>query len=253
MQYSVRLNLFGTAFAFACLLGLSVVASTLVVSKSMQARSAEQSRARREIEMRGSARLRVRSDLAVWRVVVRAQGTSLQTTFDTLEKSTRAVQEFLASQEFSAGEISLSAISTRPIHARNKDGVALDEISGYSLERAAIVTTANVEKAAGAATAVTQLLRDGVEVMSERPEFTCTKLGDIRQTLLGNAAKDARSRADEVVSNTGGKIGAVREVRTNPIQVTEPNSTEVSGMGRYDTSTIEKDVTAVVSVTFGIE
>ena len=33
-------------------------------------------------------------------------------------------------------------------------------------------------------------------------------------------------------------------------QVTSPNSTDVSGYGVYDASTIQKDVTAVVNVTF---
>ena len=35
-------------------------------------------------------------------------------------------------------------------------------------------------------------------------------------------------------------------------RVTSPNSTEVEGYGVYDTSTLDKDVTAVVNVTFGV-
>jgi hypothetical protein len=34
--------------------------------------------------------------------------------------------------------------------------------------------------------------------------------------------------------------------------VTSPNSTEVSDYGVYDTSTLRKDVTAVVNVTFAL-
>jgi hypothetical protein len=37
------------------------------------------------------------------------------------------------------------------------------------------------------------------------------------------------------------------------LQITQPNSTEVAGYGLYDTSTIDKDVTAVVTVTFGVD
>ena len=100
---------------------------------------------------------------------------------------------------------------------------------------------------------MTQLLREGIRIASDAPEFTFTKLSDLRIQILGDAANDARVRAEEVVRKTGGRIGAVRDVRANPIQVTEPNSTDVSGGGRYDTSTIDKDVTAIVNVTFGIE
>ena len=35
-------------------------------------------------------------------------------------------------------------------------------------------------------------------------------------------------------------------------QVTSPNSTDVSDYGVYDTSTREKDVTAVVNATFAL-
>jgi hypothetical protein len=46
---------------------------------------------------------------------------------------------------------------------------------------------------------------------------------------------------------------AIALVLTGFYQVTPRNSTEVSDYGINDTSTREKDVTAVVSVTFGLE
>jgi len=71
--------------------------------------------------------------------------------------------------------------------------------------------------------------------------------------LLGEASQDARKRADEIVKNAGGSVGEVRSAQMGVLQITEPNSTEVSGTGRYDTSTIEKDISAVVTVTFGVQ
>jgi uncharacterized protein len=41
-------------------------------------------------------------------------------------------------------------------------------------------------------------------------------------------------------------------VNVGVFQVTSPNSTQVSDYGEYDTSTLEKDVTAVVNVTFSL-
>jgi hypothetical protein len=37
------------------------------------------------------------------------------------------------------------------------------------------------------------------------------------------------------------------------IQITQPDSTDVASYGRYDTSTIDKDVSVVVTLTLGIE
>lgn len=253
MEYNVRINLLGTAFVLAAVLGVSMITSTVVVSRMVRSHTIDQTKARREIDMRGVAKKRVRADLAVWRVVVRSQGPSLEGAFDTLDMSSTAVREFLERQGFRPGEYTVGAISTRMLHARTKDGTELDEVTGYSLERIVTTSSSDVEKVALASNAITQLLRSGIQVASSSPEFTCTKLGELRLVLLGEAAKDAHARALEVVENSGGRVGQVRNVRANPIQVTEPDSTEMSGMGRYDTSTIEKDVTAVVNATFAIE
>ena len=70
--------------------------------------------------------------------------------------------------------------------------------------------------------------------------------------ILGDASKDARARADEVARNAGSTVGEVRSAHMSPLQIVRPNSTDVSGEGRYDTATIDKDVYAVVTLTFAI-
>jgi len=40
---------------------------------------------------------------------------------------------------------------------------------------------------------------------------------------------------------------------TGIFQITAPNSTETSDSGTYDTRTIDKDITAVMSVTFPVD
>ena len=55
-----------------------------------------------------------------------------------------------------------------------------------------------------------------------------------------------------LLAATGGSLGKLRGVDVGVFQVTSPNSTEVSDYGVYDTSTLQKDVTAVVNVTFSL-
>jgi hypothetical protein len=54
------------------------------------------------------------------------------------------------------------------------------------------------------------------------------------------------------VNNAGCHIVEVRQARMGVLQITQPNSTAVSDSGIFDTATIDKDVTAVVGLTFGI-
>jgi hypothetical protein len=62
--------------------------------------------------------------------------------------------------------------------------------------------------------------------------------------------KDAKIRADALTKAVGGSVGNVSSVKSGPFQVTTPDSTMTSDMGAYDTSSINKTITATVSVTF---
>jgi hypothetical protein len=84
-------------------------------------------------------------------------------------------------------------------------------------------------------------------------QYVYTKLTSLRPELLAQATKDARSRAGVIVDATGSHLGKLRRVSVGVFQITAPNSTEVQDYGVYDTSTLEKDVTAVVNVTFSLK
>ena len=100
---------------------------------------------------------------------------------------------------------------------------------------------------------ISELLGKGVLVRPNRPEFTYTKLAEKRVDMLAKATKDARIRAEAIAREAGSNVGEVKRVNTGVFQITVPNSTRVSSWGSYDTSTINKDITAVMGVTFGVK
>jgi hypothetical protein len=71
--------------------------------------------------------------------------------------------------------------------------------------------------------------------------------------MVAEATKDAKARAEAIARSTGNRVGTVRSAQTGVFQITARNLTEVSDSGIYDTSSLEKDITAVVSVTFVIQ
>ena len=78
---------------------------------------------------------------------------------------------------------------------------------------------------------------DGVNVASQHPEYYYTKAADLKVQLLGAATKDARARADEIAANSGSRVTEVRRAQMGIVQITQPNSTDVSAGGMYDTTT----------------
>ena len=63
----------------------------------------------------------------------------------------------------------------------------------------------------------------------------------------------ARGRARAIAAAAGARIGAITNADTDIFQITAPSSTETSDSGSYDTRTIDKDITAVIGVTFRVD
>jgi hypothetical protein len=253
MEYRVRINLLSTAVVIALGVVVSTITSTVVAARAYQSRIRQTASSQREITVKGSAREHVTSDIGVWTVTVSGEGKTLPEAFGVLDAGAAKVAAFLREQGFGDGEVVMASIETKSHYALDANGKTTWNVEGYDLSRQVTVTSPAVEKMTKAGGEVTKLIKDGVAVSSCRPRFYFTKIADLKVQILGEAAKDAMTRAQEIAKNSAGAVGAVRNVQMGVLQITQPNSTQVSGEGIYDTDTIEKDVSAVVTVTYGIE
>ncbi len=253
MEYKVRLGLAVTATIVAIAIVVSIVTSTVVASRAYVARGEQAFKSDQLITVKGSTRKRIRSDQAVWQINVRGERQDLAEAFEVLEQGVARVRKFLEDQGFKPHELTLSAIGTTEHHVRDGKGNETREVSAYSLWRGFTVSTTDVDRVFRAAGEVTQLIKEGVHVMSCEPSYYYSGLAALKVDLMSEAAKDARARAENIASAAGCKVAEVRSAHMGVLQVTQPLSTEVSDYGLFDTSTIDKDVQAVVTVCFRIE
>ena len=89
--------------------------------------------------------------------------------------------------------------------------------------------------------------------ISGAPEYFYTKLDELKLEMLAKATQNAKLRAENMVKATGNKIGSIRSARMGVFQITPVTSTEISDWGVNDTTSLEKKVMAVVTVSFAIE
>jgi hypothetical protein len=253
MEYRVRVNILSSALAVAAVVGVSIITSVVVASRAYADRSREARKGEQTMSVKGSARQRITSDLGVWRVHVRAEGPDLPAAYAQLERSVELARAFLGAAGFAEAELKLEAIDTNTFYERDAKGNFTRKVEGYALTRSFTISTPDVRKVERAAGDVTRLIKDGVMVTSDAPEYLYTKLPELRVAILGEASKDARSRADEIARNSGCRVAEVRSAFMGPMQVVRPNGTDVSAGGIYDTGTIDKDVTVVVTLSLAIE
>jgi uncharacterized protein len=205
------------------------------------------------ITVTGSARKRIKSDLVVWSAGVTYQGSTLSEAYRALSENVPRVKQYLISKGIPENEITISSISTTTLRKSDENGQETSEVSGYSLRQQLDVRSTDIDKISQIAREATELINQGILIESNSPQYLYTKLGDLKIEMLGEAAKDAKTRAERIASSTGNSIGTVRSAKMGVMQITAADSTEVSDAGISDTSSIEKDITAVVNIGFAVE
>ncbi len=205
------------------------------------------------IAVTGSARKRIKSDLVVWSAGVSSEAPQLAEAYRQTTESIPRVKQYLISKGIPENQITISSISTTTLKKRDNEGNETSEITGYTLRQEVQVRSDDVDKIAQIAREATELINQGILLESSSPQYSYTRLGDLKIQMLGEAAKDAKVRAEKIADSTGNKIGAVRSARMGVMQITAADSTDVSDGGISDTSSIDKDVTAVVNIGFAVD
>ena len=204
------------------------------------------------ITVTGSAKKRIKSDLVVWSAGVSAQSGQLAEAYKQLSDGMPKIKQYLINKGIPESQMTVSSISTTTLKKQDDRGIESSEITGYALSQHVEVRSNDVDKIAQIAREATELINQGILIQSEPPQYYYTQIGDLKIEMLGEAAKDAKVRAEKIAASTGNSIGAVKSAKMGVLQITPADSTEVSDSGISDTTTIDKDMTAVVNVSFAV-
>jgi uncharacterized protein len=204
------------------------------------------------ITVTGSAKKRIHSDLVIWSAGVSSQAPQLSDAYKQLSDNIPRIKQYLLSKGIPEDQMTVSSISATSLKGHDSEGNETNEITGYSLQQQIEIRSNDVQKIAQVARESTELINQGILIESKAPKYYYTQIGDLKIEMLGEAAKDAKERAERIASSTGNSIGSVRSAKMGVLQITAADSTDVSDYGVYDTSTIEKDMTAVVNVSFAV-
>jgi uncharacterized protein len=205
------------------------------------------------ITVTGSARKRIKSNLVIWRSAISYQAPTLADAYRSLSESVPRVKAYLVSKGIQENQITISSISSQTLHGRTSDGGETSEITGYSLRQELSVRSNEVDKIGQIAREATELINQGILIESMAPEYIYTDLGNLKIEMLAEAAVDAKKRAEQIAQSTDSSIGSVRTARMGVLQITPADSNEVSDSGMNDTSSLDKDITAVVNIGFAVD
>lgn len=203
------------------------------------------------INVTGSARKNVRSDLVVWRAGFSTEAPTLLEAQQKLKADLAKVEQFLGAK--GVAEFALAPVQIRELTVKvSDDGETGQRRVGYRLNQSIEVRSADVERVPRLSSESTELLEQGVAFMSESMEFIYTRANEAKVEMMAEATKDARARAEQIATQGGRKIKELRNARMGVVQINPLYGTETSWEGNNDTTSLEKTITSTVSATFSL-
>jgi hypothetical protein len=239
---------------YQTLLAAAVLGVALVLAAALGAQAVERIKvSRQSVTVTGSAKKQIRSDMIIWRGWVAHQSNDLQSAYADLKASMGTLRAYLSEKGVPADQIVETPIQTIALHPITERGMESSEIVGYRLQQGVEIRSTDVDGITRISREATELINQGIALESMAPEYLYTKIQEAKVEMLAAAARDAKLRAEQIAEATESEIGAVRAARMGVLQITPAYSVEVSDYGINDTSSLEKDITAVVSMEFEID
>jgi uncharacterized protein len=215
----------------------------------------------------GSARKAIQSDLVTWSGAISTKDADLVKAYDSLKVGADKVKQFLITNGIPETNITFSAINTFRKYqqqvipgasatpgapAPNPTVITTDKVESYNLSQTVSITSADMEKVPLVSRSITSLIKEGIEIDSSTPNYLYTKLSELKINMLAEATKDATARAEQIVENAHGHLGKLVEARMGVMQINPKGVSATSAEGNNDTTSYEKEITAVVSAKFEV-
>jgi len=228
----------------------SILALGLVIASLIWAVAFYQSKLLDDtLSVTGSAKSRVKADIVKFSFTLQRQSSEgrISTDHALLARDREAAVAFLEKEGIAKETIQILPPSTDEYYSNDTS------VRKYTLRQQITIQSEEVDKITELASRIQDLAREGAVIQALPPEYLVSKLSEYRVSLLAEAVKDARARAEAIATANGRRVGDLKSAASGVVQVLAPNSIDVSDYGQYDTMNLEKDVMVTVRGTFFVK
>ncbi len=239
MEKNNKLLIFGLIIGASLIIAAGIIARTFLDVKNLD----------NIISVSGSAKQRVTADSARWtgnfsRSVIKDQ---LKDGYNQMKADEKIINNFFVAQGFK-DKFEISPVFMNEIY--KSDANAPKE---YNLIQNIEIKSNDVNKMKELAKNSDKLAEQGIIFSANPVEYYYSKLPEIRISLLPEAIKDAKKRAEAIADSSNKKVNTIKSVTMGVVQVMPVGAVEISDYGSYDTSGIEKEVMVTAKTVFGLK
>lgn len=211
------------AFILGALLCTGLLSAGYLLGKS----AIEFKEYERTVTVKGLAEREVAADIAIWPIKFIVANNETQTLYSNLETKTKAVNQFLAKQGFSAAEITTNAptIEDRKAQSYGNNGKIPFR---YLATQVITVYSDQVDAVREAKKQLTQLGKSGVVVVgdnySARTEYLFNGLNTLKPTMVEEATRKAREVAEKFAQDSNSQLGKIKRARQGQFSIADRDS-----------------------------
>ena len=236
-------------FVPAVIIGISFIIGVVFFTNAWKSSQ----RANQTINVTGSAKQEIVSDLGFLRGTISVQSSTSESAYSELNRQKPILISYLSNKGFPKDKIEFFTINNYPVYEMNDQGYSSGRVIGYVYSQRIEIQSTDVNKIKELSLEITSLIEKGVSFNVEQPEYHYTKMADLKIEIQAAAAKDAMIRAQKIADATDRDLGPMRSARMGVLQITPKFSNAVSDYGINDLSSIDKEIVGVVNASFEIE
>jgi uncharacterized protein len=236
---------------FGLLLALGLILAGWILGAQIKATRLSD----RYVTVKGLVERRVKSDLAVWPLSYKEAGDDLATVYAKTEADKKTILQFLDQQGMQSSEIELGVVRVVDTQA-NEYGGGTRAPHRYIVEQQVTVRTSRVDQVSAAAQKTMQLLQKGIVLNSSPGQglaYKFTALNSIKPDMITEATRNARAAADRFASDSGSKVGSIRQANQGVFSILPADQGSEPGEGGEAYMTADSSLMKVVRVVTTVQ
>ncbi|HTE90263.1 MAG TPA: SIMPL domain-containing protein [Terriglobales bacterium] len=252
-----------TQIRSTALLGLLLALGLIIGGWALGAQIKATRLSDRYVTVKGLVERKVKSDLAIWALSYKEAGDDLSLVYAKTEADKKAILQFLDQQGIQSSEIELGVVRVVDTQANEYGGGNNRAPHRYIVEQQITVRTSRVDQVADAAQKTMQLLQKGIVLNSNQNgvpgqglTYKFTGLNSIKPDMITEATRNARAAADRFASDSGSKVGSIRQANQGVFSILPADQGSGTGEGgdAYAAdSSLMKTVRVVTSVQYYLD
>ena len=205
------------------------------------------------INVTGNALKDFNADLVKWRATFSRKDFDLRVASDQLKADQIVVKNFLISQGIKPNEIVFEAVNISKDfqYGTDSNGATISQFTGYNLSQDATIESKELDKIEKASREISNLISQGIELSSSNPNYYYSKLEDLKLELIAQASENAKQRAENIATKSGGNLGKLQKADLGIFQITGKNDNEeYSSGGALNTTSRQKTANITVKTSY---